>query len=526
MLCCRLSTEFRNSASSLRTSGVVSQLFRSTYRVFVLDIKPTLNAPLVVVRSSSSSSGNAGGDPLYKIEALPFSVSPEAALAKFHKWTSEEQGLTSLLHPRSVRIGAAFCPVWSFDVNIRFVVHEGNGRRRLGWKPDVFAQAYGDQSVIHLPGLSAYAGYSYRRSLVNPLHNTSLVFLGDQTVPFGKWMLRDMMHNGHRLEVFPDPWNTTRGRALAVVRDELQSIAHESSPEREVEVQTEVVASRRVYMPTYVITYQVLGVEYQAFVSGCDSGAGVSGLSHQIWSEQVIPDSSNFLTQALSVAQRGATVLGGRGLFVLIQLLGGILSRLILRLPLIGLLAGTFVGFRKILQPLYRQYTGSAEWERQRENETFEKMDSHKDDFIDSGAAQRYFRGNRGRILRDLSGTSQHEQGKYEWYKEWEAWARQQWSQQQQEQQFQGPREDSKARPRKPKGPPDFQWDFDRNDPYSVLGVSRSATKSEVSAAYRKEMLKYHPDMQAQSTDAEKIRASERAKLINEAYRKIKLQMK
>jgi DnaJ-domain-containing protein 1 len=38
--------------------------------------------------------------------------------------------------------------------------------------------------------------------------------------------------------------------------------------------------------------------------------------------------------------------------------------------------------------------------------------------------------------------------------------------------------------------------------------------------------MKYHPDMQARSTEAEKLRASERAKLINEAYRKIKLEMK
>jgi curved DNA-binding protein CbpA len=55
-----------------------------------------------------------------------------------------------------------------------------------------------------------------------------------------------------------------------------------------------------------------------------------------------------------------------------------------------------------------------------------------------------------------------------------------------------------------------------------VLGINRNATDKEVSGAFRKEMLKYHPDTQPNASEAQKRRSTERSKLISEAYRKIK----
>lgn len=226
--------------------------------------------------SSKSSSGAFKG-----AYGLPFSVSPEAALVKFEKWARKDQGLNSFLMKWSnVRIAAAYCPVWSFDVNVRYVVKDpSTGKKRFDYKPDIFS-VYGRQSVMNIPGLSAYSGYTYRRSLIDPLCNTTLVFLGDQVVPFGAWMLRSMkLLNGESLEIFADPWNTTRGRAFAIVREGLENLPGYSDNDEKlnVSVQTELLSSRRVYMPTYVIEYKVLGMEYQAFVSGCDEGADVSG---------------------------------------------------------------------------------------------------------------------------------------------------------------------------------------------------------------------------------------------------------
>lgn len=426
-------------------------------------------------RSFSSSSQRGGGRDSrgFELDALPFSVSPQQALDKFYAWATDEQGLNYILQQNSVRIGAAYLPVWSFDVNVRFVVTDKDGRKRFGWKPGLLEKAYANQSVVHIPGLSAYAGYTYRRSLVNPLHNTSLVFLGSETVPFGNWMLRDMKFNGHRMEIFPDPWNATRGRSFAIIKEELLELARQGEIESEgdfkVDVQTEVVSSRRVYMPTYVVDYKVLGVEYRAFVSGCDAGAAVSGDSHKVFdmsNEEVYNASRGVLSQAFGVAQTGARVLGGRGIFVLLQLFGGIISRLLVRLPFVGFFAGIFVGFRKIVQPWISRRTATAEWERQREHEAYmEDTFDHSDDFADSGAAQNYFRSNRGRILRHLSGESDREQGDFDWYKQWEAWARDQWQKQQQQGGSQQGYQQQTHRKAKSKKQQEYVWDFDPSDP-------------------------------------------------------------
>jgi len=61
---------------------------------------------------------------------------------------------------------------------------------------------------------------------------------------------------------------------------------------------------------------------------------------------------------------------------------------------------------------------------------------------------------------------------------------------------------------------------------YSVLKIKQGATKADVSTAFRKEMLKHHPDIQTGVSEAEKARAVERSKYITEAYRKIKTEMK
>lgn len=56
-------------------------------------------------------------------------------------------------------------------------------------------------------------------------------------------------------------------------------------------------------------------------------------------------------------------------------------------------------------------------------------------------------------------------------------------------------------------------------NPYDVLGVSRNASKDEVSKAYRKMARKYHPDMH--SSDEDKLVAQEKFKEISAAYESV-----
>ncbi|MDR4495059.1 MAG: J domain-containing protein [Nitrospirales bacterium] len=59
-------------------------------------------------------------------------------------------------------------------------------------------------------------------------------------------------------------------------------------------------------------------------------------------------------------------------------------------------------------------------------------------------------------------------------------------------------------------------------DPYTVLGVSRNATKEEIRQAYRKAMSGYHPDKVAHLGQDLQALAAQRAKSINQAYDSIK----
>lgn len=194
---------------------------------------------IVLTRAFSSRKGgsNSRDGRSFQLDALPFSVSPDQAYQKFEQWAIKEQGLGPLLavgtYPiGSASISAAYAPFWSFDLNIRFVTRNSSGRSSYTWRPEPFQSAYKNAAApngaIHVPGLSAYAGFSYRRSLMDPVHNTTPVFKKDDIVPFGAWMLKPLKYHadGKTLEIFPDPWNATRERAFAVIHDELSSMAN------------------------------------------------------------------------------------------------------------------------------------------------------------------------------------------------------------------------------------------------------------------------------------------------------------
>ena len=149
--------------------------------------------------SSSSSSSDAGrrrrSSGAFQLDALPFAVPPSEAYAKFERWARDSQGLGPLLSLASSSSGggaamsAAYAPFWYFEMNARFVAPTNGKASHV--VPEPLRSAYPNPPgmAIHLPGLASYAGFTYRRTLVDPVHNTAPIFLRGDIVPFRKWML-------------------------------------------------------------------------------------------------------------------------------------------------------------------------------------------------------------------------------------------------------------------------------------------------------------------------------------------------
>ncbi len=429
---------------------------------------------------------------------------------------------------------------------------------------------------IHSSSLSVPASPHERDALSPPWIPTRRTY---SPVRASGYSTDPLEYDGMRLEVFPDPWNATRERAYSAIRDELRAAANEQYRERTgsaaadgdgdgdgdgddgVRVETERLSARRIYMPTYVVDYAVLGISYRAVISGCDPRANVSGVSHSVFGTGGgAPAGGAFgflsdLPGRVAPAAAGALrFLGPRPLALLARAALVVLSRAIATVPIVGVLGGgAFVlAWRKLLRPYVDDRSATAEWERRREHES--RMsgahDVHEDSFRDDGAARAYFLSNEERILKCLRGEEERRDDRddqREWYARWEEWAREQWekaqreasgaqeeihrqrkqgrtdnryhqqSRQRQRQQQQGRRQYKQARK-----DDDFKWDFDEGDPWSVLGLPRNSSKEEVSKAFRREMLKHHPDLQSQNSEQEKRRATERSKIISDAYRKIK----
>lgn len=468
----------------------------------------------------------------FKLDTLPFSVSPQEAMMKFDQWATSEQGLPYY----KVHVSAAFVPVWSFDLNVRFKTFldtTGSARSSTysySWKPNALNAAYPEQEIIHLPGLATYSGYTYRRTLVDPVHNKTLLFMGDKTIPFNPKMLDDMTfvdpESGEKktIQVFPDPWNATESSALNIVKDQLTDDMEKMMNSRSENIQTnieiQVVSSRRVYLPTYIFDYSVLGGGdgYRSFISGCDAGMPVSGISHQTFS--IFEDSLSTISTNIPgpVAIWLTSTFGN----VAIRNITTFIGRVVFKYPFFAIIT---VGAFKFVIPRMRNHLTLEQWKEQREYDATRPPEEyhHADHFEDTSfGAQRYFELHREAILRILSQINEFNfshfgsQGPREGYRNYGG--------RYQERRRGGTYENHNNNKRTNNYEEDRvnQNNFGRNNPYSILGLKKSAKMSEVSAAFRREMLKYHPDMNANATEAEKLKALERSKLITEAYRKIK----
>jgi DnaJ domain len=64
--------------------------------------------------------------------------------------------------------------------------------------------------------------------------------------------------------------------------------------------------------------------------------------------------------------------------------------------------------------------------------------------------------------------------------------------------------------------------DLDKMSPYEVLGVTPGVSTAELTVAFRREMLKWHPDRQGSKSPQEQAYALARSQAITQAYRLLK----
>eukprot|EP00814_Leptocylindrus_danicus_P001005 CAMPEP_0116009610 /NCGR_PEP_ID=MMETSP0321-20121206/3529_1 /TAXON_ID=163516 /ORGANISM="Leptocylindrus danicus var. danicus, Strain B650" /LENGTH=545 /DNA_ID=CAMNT_0003478593 /DNA_START=165 /DNA_END=1803 /DNA_ORIENTATION=+ len=498
------------------------------------------------------------------LKAIPFTEEPQQALESFHEWCSSH----GILFRGDTKIEAQYLPFWTFDINVRYTTLAANGyNTTTNVRPAPFDSAYKNKNnknnTIHLQGISAYAGYNYRRKLVNPVHSSTVLFLGnDKIQEFLGWMLDPLPYLHTGMEVNLDTWNASKGRAFAVVVEDLRNLAMDDAQFlkkiKDFDVDVEVLNAQRVYMPTFVITYSIFGVEYRAFVSGCDPNTTVSGISHSAFASST----SETIDTATGIVARGAhslfrhvtQVVGfsyalnslHRPMLWLTKSILGVVSRF----PIVTAAAGGFALYRKFMRPYLEHVVSKDEWEKQREREAGGMQDdyawSHRNSFRDDGSAKAYFERNREAILRHLSGEGSADQPKSNFYtfyqqfeeyqraaerqgrEEYNAYREQEWFEEQTRGFYSeyGEKNKSQVKKKRTKQQQATTNVSMEQDPYDLLGVKRGATKEEVSRAFRKEMMRYHPDALPFASEEEKRRSTERSKQITEAYREIKNSMR
>lgn len=250
-----------------------------------------------------------------KIHAIPFSLTPQHAIKRFDEWRTRN-GVWMFYNFKS--IGATLLPYWTFDFVLKFdnnssskyllfqEAYDRNDNQKYLNRKNINASS----SYYFLPGISSYAGYDHKiyAPCLDIVHGTSLFFdksakseseelrgegILQELLP---WMLEDLpTEDSNGLPVFPDAWNMTRGMALDLALKNLMSssffttenqewqddkIDNTEKPSSLTFATAKAVTSKRVYLPTFVIYYDLLGIEFKAFVSGWDIDAGVSGIVH------------------------------------------------------------------------------------------------------------------------------------------------------------------------------------------------------------------------------------------------------
>lgn len=416
------------------------------------------------------------------MEALTFAYTRQDVPVLFHNWVKKNTPFGS--PPAITSLRSVYLPFWVFTATLT---------GQAGASPV--------HRAVAGPAMQVYAGAEFPRGWCEVLKN-------DQPYNLRPFTAAQLDGVGGRVDVAPfaayeaTAWEVARAAQLA---EEARTwgVAALTAP------RFSGVASRRAYYPAHVVEYTHLGVTFSVLINARTGQAwglqqaSVRGALARAWATVGV-GSPGRLAEALA---RGLGVTGitldSRSTLAAANVLLAFarpLLRLLFWPPFAASVLFAALGFGVLThtRSLRQLVAAREEWARTRAAEArqqAEMTDSWQ--FRPTGRSAREQAEEREAEARAAEAAARAAAG---------GGARRTQAHPP------PPGGESKQRERKAEPPP-----VDPNDLYAILGCERGATTAEVQAAFRRELMRWHPDHLGDSNVSPEA-ASERTRLIVAAY--------
>ena len=452
---------------------------------------------------SNNSSNNSSNT---NLKGLPFSTPPSIVITAYEEF-KKDNGINYFVNDKNTILLASFTPFHVFDFNS--LTSRG--------------VATAHESV------PIYAGYNYRRRIANLIHENSLpTSVQDANLPdFNpSWLRKIILPDDSRITIDTDPWSSHKSTCWRLARQDACKLLGVKNYE---DVQFELVEATRVYLPSYIFEYSLLNQNFRVCFSGCGEPYPISASDHKI--PQL--DSTHWLRLKQTQSSTSSSMIDNvrklgqfRQLapFVLQTVFKAVpfLSRFIFSPPFLAGAAFLAIG-RKFLLPGYYERLSWEEDEKEKQDESLESGAWNWKNEIeftagDKLAMKRSARKEKGRRREREAREEQQEQFEREQHHKQQQHHHHQ-QQQQQHQQQQQQQQQNKSQSSSSGG---VKFNFDVNNPYEVLGLKTNASKKELMAVFRTNMLKYHPDLYKNESIAKQKMVLERSKLITKSYQELR----
>lgn len=498
-----------------------------------LSLPPSCGGPPRLARAASSSSSSGGGT-----EAIPFSLSPAEARSTFDAWV--KSSTPYLTAPTVKGVEAVFLPFWIFAADSEVVVELPGGKVERLTRVSSTSPSSPPLHPRFPPSLFVYSGHGLPRGLVQAVQNSP----ADRIRPYSSAFLPSFNFTVEPFAVFETTaWAIAREQHVrALIESALRAAVAERGPggpqaaaalrafsaaPRATAVAAAAAAagvrlrsstfssvrSRRVLLPAFVVTYRSFGEDFRVVING------VTGEAYGVAEEFVIPALQSLLRAAAGGARSAGPALldllhrfrlNPQLTTALVTFLANALRPALKILMWPPFLVGSFFAFSGYLLsthlgPVRRHRRTFAEYEEARESERRSQRGMDPEHWHFRGDAEDFAREQEREREREREREPEREQER-EQEREWARERKAEAEEQRRKRASRGGRRTGKLPP-----------PVDERDPYAVLGVPRSATTAELAAAFRKQLLLYHPD-HAEASGFDVQAASDRTRLVMEAY--------